>query len=199
MKNNNTSMSPVRLMWTCLSAFGVAIVILVLFVLPAEFAIDPTGSGKLLGLTDLSGLQSEQIVHQAEKYNTDRAEFILSPFESLEYKYRIEENGILLYSWQASGELLYDFHAEPDGAEPGFAESFDKQRKDSSKGSYTASFPGIHGWYWENRGSSDVRINLISSGYYSRAIEFRDGLISEKVFTSKHPNTGIRESDGLVE
>ena len=188
-----------RLIWTCLGTMGVAGFLLVLFILPAEFAIDPLGSGEMLGLTDLSGGQSEAIIHQSDTYNSDRAEFILSPFESLEYKYRIEEGGVLLYSWQASGEVLYDFHAEPDGTEPGFAESFDKQRKDYAHGSYVASFPGIHGWYWENRGSGDVVIKLLSSGFYSRAIEFRDGLPSEKLFTSKQPENMIREPNELVE
>lgn len=199
MSSTSPAMSLTRLVWTCLGTIGAAALMLVLFVLPAEFAIDPLGSGELLGLTDLSGLQSEQIIHQTTEFNSDKTEFILSPFESLEYKYRIEEDGILLYNWQANGEVLYDFHAEPDGAEPGFAESFDKQRTDSAHGSYVASFPGIHGWYWENRGSNDVVVKLVSSGFYSKAIEFRDGLTSEKLFTSKGSNTVTRESEQIVE
>ncbi len=194
----NSGHSNARLVWTCLGAFAVAAMLLVLFVLPAEFAIDPLGTGKLLGLTDLSGQQSDAITHQSEIYHRDSREFVLSPFESLEYKYRIEEGGVLIYSWHASGEVLYDFHAEPDGSEPGFAESFDKQRKEVSHGSYFAAFSGIHGWYWENRGNTDVVIKLESTGFYSGSIEFRDGLETEDSFTTIGVNSANRGTEVLV-
>lgn len=38
-----------------LAAFGIALLVLVLFVLPAEYGIDPTGVGKAIGLTALDG------------------------------------------------------------------------------------------------------------------------------------------------
>lgn len=188
--------TPRRILVASFTAFALAIVLLILFILPAEYGIDPSGVGKALGLTDLSEKKSTAIVAQKFPFHMDSAEFVLSPFESVEYKYRIEENGILLYSWQASAEVLYDFHAEPDGTDPEFAESFDQQRRTSSNGSYTAPFPGIHGWYWENRGSSDVIITLSTAGFYSKAIEFRDGLVAEK---ATMPVTRAQESKPFVE
>ena len=56
----------------------------------------------------------------------------------------------MLFSWQATGALDYNLHSAPDGAPPGYAESFDAQVNDRAHGSYTAPFTGIHGWYWEN-------------------------------------------------
>ena len=32
----------------------------------------------------------------------------------------------MVYSWTATGPVIYDFHSEPEGAPAGYAESFDK-------------------------------------------------------------------------
>jgi hypothetical protein len=157
------------------AALGAAAVILVVAVLPAEYGIDPLGTGRLLGLDALSRAQPTAITSEPEGYKTDRREFILGPYQSVEYKYRIEKGGSMVYSWEATGKLSYDFHSEPDGAPAGYAESFDKQEQSRGHGTYTAPFSGIHGWYWENPTLSEVRISLLSAGFYSGAREFFDG------------------------
>ena len=45
------------------AALAVAAVALVVFVLPAEYGIDPTGAGKALGLTQLSGQDGEENIY----------------------------------------------------------------------------------------------------------------------------------------
>ena len=52
-----------KLLWGLAGAAGVAAVALVVFILPAEYGIDPTGAGSALGLTKLAepGLSEEQI------------------------------------------------------------------------------------------------------------------------------------------
>ena len=81
----------------------------------------------------------------------------------------------MLYDWTATGEVLYELHGEPDGAAPGYAESFDRARAERGAGTYVAPFPGIHGWFWENRGEADATLTLRTAGFYSTAFEFRDG------------------------
>lgn len=90
----------------------------------------------------------------------------------VEYKYRLAERASLLFSWAATGEVIYDFHSEPDGAPEGYAQSFEKGRTAQSNGSYAAPFSGIHGWYWENPGAEDVTITLTTAGFYTEATEF---------------------------
>ena len=153
----------------------VAALILVTVVLPAEYGLDPLGTGELLGLTGLSGGASRAVSSETERFGSDRIHFELAPFESVEYKYRLEQGGGVVFSWIATREVLYDFHAEPDGAEPGYAESFDQGRGVAGHGTYSAPFSGIHGWFWENRGAATVEIDLVTSGFYDHAIEFRDG------------------------
>lgn len=156
-------------------ALVIATIVLVVFVLPAEYGMDPLGSGAALGLADLADAGSSTLTAEDEEYSLNSVAFVLGPFESVEYKYRIEEGGAMVYSWQATGTLLYDMHSEPDGAPAGYAESFDKQRSDAANGTYIAPFSGIHGWFWENRGMEDVTVELFSAGFYSGATEFRGG------------------------
>ena len=155
-------------------AAAVAAVILITAVLPAEYGIDPLGTGRLLGLTDLAGGSTGAIKRQDAAYKTNTASFDLGPYEFVEFKYRLEQGATMVYSWTATGPVIYDMHSEPDGAPAGYAESFDKAKSPAAHGSYTAPFSGIHGWFWENPNPKLVTITLTTAGFYSSAQEFRD-------------------------
>ncbi len=159
----------------------VAGVVLIAVVLPAEFDLDPLGTGAVLGLTGLSRTGPDALVDQSAPFRQEQRVFELSPFESVEYKYRLEAGAGLVFSWQATGEVVFDFHAEPDGAEEGYAESFAQGRDLAQHGNYSAPFPGIHGWFWENRGTELVTVTLNASGFSETATEFRDNDAFERV------------------
>jgi len=167
--------SPRKILLATGAALVVAAAILVVAVLPAEYGIDPLGTGKALGLDALARAGSATIAPRVEGFKTDRREFLLGPYESVEYKYQIEKGASMLYSWRATGKVAYDFHSEPAGGPEGYAESFDKQERTDGHGTYTAPFNGIHGWYWENPSLSEVRISIVTAGFYSVAREFFDG------------------------
>jgi len=154
------------------AAFIVAVMAVVTVVLPAEYGIDPLGTGGALGLLGLSRVQP--IGPEDAAYNTDALELELAPTEWAELTYRLEEGSGMLFSWEATGAVSFNFHSAPDGAPPGYAESFDAEEVDQANGSYTAPFTGIHGWYWENRGSDYVTIRMSTAGFYSEAHEARD-------------------------
>ena len=167
--------SAARVVTTSLGAAGLAALVLFTVVLPAEFGYDPLGTGRALGVAGLSRDVTSTLARQEDRFLADEMRFTLSPFESVEYKYRLEEGDSMLYDWRATGEVLYELHGEPDGAEPGYAESFDRARADRGAGTYVAPFPGIHGWFWENRGDADATLTLRTAGFYTTAFEFRDG------------------------
>ncbi len=167
--------SAVRILVTSAGAAVMAVAVLFTVVLPAEFGFDPLGTGGALGVAGLSRDVTSTLARQEGRFLTDEARFTLSPFESVEYKYRLEEGDSMLYDWTATGEVLYELHSEPDGAAPGYAESFDRARAEGGAGAYVAPFPGIHGWFWENRGEADATLTLRTAGFYSTAFEFRDG------------------------
>ena len=157
-------------------AFLVASAVFVALVLPAEFGRDPTGVGSALGLVGLSGGAANRgYAPVAGTLVEDAREFELAPFESVELKYDLEAGRGIVYSWAASGEVVFDLHGEPAGAAPGYAESFAQGRAVADSGTYKAPFDGIHGWFWENRSASAVVVRLRIAGFASGATLYVDG------------------------
>ena len=75
-----------RAIWlTTLISMLTAAMALILFVLPAEFGIDPTGAGRAMGISKMSGYQVSALIEETSAYHHDSAEFPLAPFESVEY------------------------------------------------------------------------------------------------------------------
>lgn len=175
MTNASSSPSGKKIALATSGALLVALIVLVTVVLPAEYQLDPLGTGKMLGLLNLSREGPMALTGEEATFQVDAIEFELASFESVEYKYRLEQGSSLLFDWRASGELVYDLHAEPDDAEEGYAESFAAGKADHERGTYVAQFAGIHGWFWENRGPRPVTLTLTTAGFYSGATEFRDG------------------------
>ena len=161
----------------------VALIVLFSFIMPAEFGSDPLGTGQLFGLNALSRAENpfeeQLVVHKA-----DYVEFVLGPFESVEYKYLLDMEASMLFSWLADGELYYDMHAEPAGLGAEYAESFEQGTGDSRMGSFHAPFTGIHGWFWENRTLETITVKLYSSGFYINSTVFRDGSSYERELES---------------
>ncbi len=169
-----------RILGATLIAVVVAGLILIVLILPAEFDVDPLGTGQALGIRGLSGTQPTAVTAASGPYREDSVAFVLEPFESVEYKYRLDKDGGLVFSWKASGPVTFDFHGEPDGGPEGFAESYGVGKTENANGSFMAPFSGIHGWFWENRGADAVKVELRASGFYSATLLFRDGFVTEE-------------------
>ena len=185
-------------------AFGAALLVagllLVTVILPAEYAVDPLGTGAKLGLMQLgeTGQQVEALeagkgdaaagvpilAPQDKAFAQETVTFQVKPREGFEYKYRLEKGEALLYSWSSSAPMNTEFHAEPDGAPRGYAQTYEKtDGMIAASGTLTAPFSGIHGWYWENTTDKDATVTLASSGYYNLAHEFRsDAPVKNKNF-----------------
>ncbi|MEP6592219.1 MAG: hypothetical protein ABJC51_00915 [Acidobacteriota bacterium] len=175
-------------------AFAAAVAILITFVLPAEYGIDPLGTGRRLGLTDIAAPPPVAVEDKAPpgsalapmrrgplgvypaEFKADVVEFTLAPYDRIEYKYRLERDAIMVYSWAASAPLLHDMHGERAGggaAGPPAEDSYDKQDRREGHGTLTAPFTGVHGWFWENPGGDPITIRLSSAGFYTAAVEIR--------------------------
>ena len=169
-----------RILKATVVALAVSIVLLFTIVLPAEYGIDPLGTGEALGLTALASsgdaaAAAPQIVptatttaplsSQQVPWKMDAIEFTLAPNRYIEYKYQLNEGGTMVYSWTATAPVEVDFHTEPS-RNPEASDSFDKRQASSGRGAYRAPYSGIHGWYWENRNKEPVKIVLQTAGFY---------------------------------
>jgi len=168
-----------KLAVSTLAALALAGLVLVTVVLPAEYDVDPLGTGRLLGLVVLNQVpeipvRSDGIIAHGSSYRVDTREFVLEPGGFVEYKYRLEAGRGMVYSWSATNWVRSEMHSEADGAPSGTAEFFEvAERTLFRHGSYVAPFPGIHGWYWLNEGSDTVTVKIHASGFFSGATEFR--------------------------
>lgn len=165
-----------RVLFATAAALATATALCFAFVLPAEFGVDPTGIGQALGLTGLVGSPPQDLHRTVTALVEDVREFELAPFESVELKYDLAAGDGLVYAWTATGEVVFDLHAEPEGSAPGVAESFAQARDTVDGGTYVARFPGIHGWFWENRGTTTVTVNLRVAGFATGATRYHDGM-----------------------
>ena len=164
------------------AALLAAVVVLVTAVLPAEYGIDPVGTGRALGLLNLFGVdegsgtpatiaptEGGPVFSQTDAYRVDSHEFTLGPYETVEYKYELNPGATMLYSWSASDDEDFDFHTEPAGKPASASDTFEKGNARSSHGAYVAPYAGIHGWFWENPTGENVVITLNAAGFFSHA------------------------------
>lgn len=95
----------------------------------------------------------------------DEMPFTLTPGEGTEIKLKMTEGAKAQYEWVVEGGVVnFDTH----GDAPGKSISYEKGRGFASEdGVLEAAFTGNHGWFWRNRGQSDVKVILRTRGDYT--------------------------------
>lgn len=190
--------SSARLLRSTVIAAITAIIILFTVILPAEYAIDPTGIGRLLGLVEMGEIKQElekeaeqdRLRHgnpsqqsslinslldlfirsaHAEQAWKETITFTLAPKATAEIKLVMIENAEAEYEWYTEGgKINYDLHAHAKGK----STEYDRGRgKTTGQGTIVAAFTGQHGWFWRNRDRQDVTITLRLAGQYSEIIQ----------------------------
>lgn len=180
---------------TLLAAVG-AVVLLCAVVLPAEYGIDPTGIGRVLGLTDMGETKrrlAQQAAQEAAATQTSRAEpaapaapsspsapsapAASGPAWRDETTFTLAPGqGTEIKLTMKEGETaryawtvqggVVNFDTHGDG--PGRSIRYAQGRgAPSEAGELTAAFSGNHGWFWRNRGQQDVTVVLRTGGVYS--------------------------------
>jgi hypothetical protein len=175
-------------------AVAVASALLVTVVLPAEYGVDPTRIGSLLGLTEMGRIKM-QLAAEAEAEETaalpaaapapaapavptaapatagapatrtDETVLTLAPDQGAEIKLVMEEGASVRYVWSSSGgRINYDIHADRPGTP---YHGYGKGSSRREEGELVAAFTGSHGWFWRNRSGEPVTITLRTEGAYS--------------------------------
>ena len=175
MNNNNVPVQSLKtLILSLISAVLLAFFILIAFVGPAEYGIDPIGLGKALGLTALAPVETP--AHEKSVISCPVGEqladwehivMITIPAQSgLEYKFYLEKGKEMTYQWVSEASLYFDFHGEPQGDTTGYFKSYQETIENQTGGTLTAPFTGTHGWYWKNETDKAVKITLKTKGQY---------------------------------
>lgn len=185
-----------QLLRSTVIALGVALVLLVTVVMPAEYAVDPTGVGRLLGLTQMGEVKkaiaeenagpavaSQEMAAPAVAAapatasteaspivaaRQDEISITLQPGQGAEVKLEMTKGAQVNYLWTANGgKVNYDAHGDSYGAPRDFYHGYSKGKQTpQDEGVLTAAFDGKHGWFWRNRGDAPVTVTLRVSGDY---------------------------------
>jgi hypothetical protein len=179
-------------------AVAVAAVALVVFILPAEYGVDPTGAGRALGITQLSEPEmNEEQIRGARRTGVlalseqplertewdDRWQVTLAPYEGIELKYTLDEGSAIDFVWNATDTVEYDLHSHPFEGGVDLTESYAIDRGTAMQGRYVAAFTGLHGWYWQNRSLEDVTVTLQAAGPILGSTIFQSGGEQERELT----------------
>ena len=163
--------------------------LLVTVVLPSEYAIDPTGVGRVLGFAEMGEIKQQLAAEAAaDEQNAavaevrsiavapdsegeangrqDTTELTLAPGEGAEVKAVMSDGASLRYEWSvAGGHVNYDTHADAPGVS---YHGYDKGRESTGEsGTLVAAFDGSHGWFWRNRSGGTVTVTLRTEGAYA--------------------------------
>ena len=98
----------------------------------------------------------------------DSTTITLAPSQGIELKLEMQQGDTAFYEWRSDGEEVYFHrHGEPPNAPKGFpAHSYEKGTAQSDRGSIVAVYDGVHGWFWRNWSTHDVRVTLKTRGTY---------------------------------
>jgi len=175
-----------------LAAIGLAALLTVGVVLPAEAGRDPIGLGAVLGLTEMGRIKVSLAMEAAADAAMDAAggtgetrnaaapanaqanrwrdsmTVTLQPNQGIELKLAMRKAEKAFYEWKTDGaEVYYNTHGEPPNPPKGFAaHSYAKGTAKTDTGDLVAVYDGMHGWFWRNRSAKAVRVTLKTGGEY---------------------------------
>lgn len=177
-----------------------AVAILVTIYLSAEHAIDPTGVGRVLGLTEMGEIK----VQLAEEAEADR---LLDEQRARDQSSSVLDSVFGLFvgtahaqdAWQdqvtftlepgATAEIkmtmeagnVADYAWTATGGRVNFdlhahsgGDSIDYERgagQTAGEGSIEAPFAGDHGWFWRNRDTTPITMTIQLRGEYSEIVQ----------------------------
>ncbi|KPQ13978.1 MAG: hypothetical protein HLUCCO18_16300 [Rhodobacteraceae bacterium HLUCCO18] len=184
---------------TIIAGIG-AVVILVTVYLPAEHAIDPTGVGRVLGLTEMGEIKV-QLAEEAEadrlldeQRAQDQSSSVLDAVFGLfvgtahaqetwqdEVTFTLEPGATAEIKMTMEAGNVVDYAWTATGGRVNFdlhahsgGESIDYERgagQTAGEGSIEAPFAGDHGWFWRNRDTTPITMTIQLRGDYSAVVE----------------------------
>ena len=179
--SDSVQASTPQLLKATAGALLLATAILLTTVLPAEYGLDPTGIGQMLGLKALSAsaeakpstaaeaVPAALVVKRDTPFQTSTMSLVLEANQGAEIKALMRAGETFVFNWSTDGgPVNFDMHGEKPNAGDEFTSYWKEHGKTSGHGSFTAPFDGSHGWYWKNKGSEPVTIRVTVSGWFER-------------------------------
>lgn len=179
--------STAKLVKSTIVAAVSACVLLVTVVMPAEYGIDPTGVGRILGLKRMGEIKVSLAREAAAAQGavpaagpvgmpvsaavmgirTDEMQVTLAPNKGTEIKVELAKGKRVKYSWATDGGYAnFDLHGDSKKLGIDY-HSYSKGSERKSDGVLIAAFDGNHGWFWRNRTAHTLTVTLKVNGEHT--------------------------------
>ncbi len=184
-----------QLLKSTIIAAASALVILVTVVLPAEYGVDPTRIGRLLGLVEMGEIKSQlaaeaEADRQLDVIEDDQSSLLNDIFDIFvgaayaqdaevwrdELTFTLEPGASAEWKLAMTKGQSAQFRMIVDGGRVNFdlhghgsgqSVTYEKGRGSiGSAGVINADFDGEHGWFWRNRDNQPVTVTVQVRGEY---------------------------------
>lgn len=137
-----------------------AVVALVLFILPAEYGIDPTGFGGAIGLTpeatpDTAAFNKQDNAPRNETFTLE----LPASGAWREVKFDMVAGMAFVFQWESDFAVQHDLHNDDLG-------SFDAGEATGRSGSFTAPADGAYGWAFRTPSADATTLTLHVTGHW---------------------------------
>lgn len=184
-----------KLIAVSLMASLITAVLILAFILPVCYQVDPLGLGAKLGV--ISNPANSEAMAAAPNSSPltqpiaqpgnpaqvapsvavaqeddplsvrqDTVELTIPPKQSLDYRLAMERDYDLDYHWTANGKTVYmELRGEPKDGKAP-SKTFAKLTSATGRGFFIIPFNGQFGWHWQNKSNQPVTIRLHTKGHY---------------------------------
>lgn len=101
-------------------------------------------------------------------YRNDTFSVTLEPGKGAEVKAKLKAGDGIVFHWKASGDVALDMHGEQPDAKGAWTSYAVERAQREASGTFIAPFDGTHGWYWQNRGTTPVTVEIQVAGYQEK-------------------------------
>lgn len=137
---------------------------------PSPPAVAPAASPTTVELDavgqPLKAVEGASVSKREGAYRSESMTVTLPPGEGAEIKTPMKSGDGMVFNWTATGAVASDMHGERTGAAKDEYTSYwiETPRRQAS-GTFTAPFDGVHGWYWVNKTSEPVTVQVEVTGF----------------------------------
>jgi hypothetical protein len=119
------------------------------------------------GASEQQSFAAESVDVSVGTPRTESMQITLPPGKGVEVKTLLKAGGGFVYRWTADGEVAIDMHGERTGVKGAWTSYAVENAQRENAGTFVAPFEGSHGWYWLNRGTTPVTVQVQVSGFQS--------------------------------
>ncbi len=134
----------------------------------AANAVLATKAAEAFGANAGQSFDAKAVSLGTTAYRRDALTVTLPPGKGAEVKALLKAGDGMVFRWTASGDVALDMHGERTGIKNAWTSYAVEIAQREGAGTFVAPFDGSHGWYWQNRGTEPVTVEIEATGFQEK-------------------------------